>query len=179
MLRRPSRLFSARIITLTAAASLLIGCSAAEPEQLKEPVGPTLRSGPALTEAALEGMYMSRTSDDPTSVAFVKCLDNFVLRFDEDADVTQIFTEISAETDSPLQEGNIAYFTDQSAPDRYKRLVDNMIDIDGRIDGDIFNFDSNGTCVLSPEDCPLGAEDANIVRLYWTTVEHGSMGCFE
>jgi len=163
-------------ITITTTASLLLGCSAA---QTDAPVTTALRSGPALTDTALAGMYMSRTSDDPASVKFVECLDNFVLRFDKDAEVSAIFSDMAAETDTLIQAGNVAYFTDQSSPERYKRLVDRMIKIGSQTENDIFNFDASSACVLSPEACTLPDEDANIVRLYWTTIEHGSIGCFE
>jgi len=159
-----------------AASALLLGCSASQDDA---PAEQKLRSGPALTDAALAGMYMERNSEDPEGAKFVTCLDNFVLKFDQDKEVSTIFAKISEETDTPIQDGNIAYFTDQTAPERYKRLVDNMIKINTQTEGDIFNFDSSSTCVLSPEDCTLPAEDANIVRLYWTTIEHGSMGCFD
>jgi len=173
----------AQFLTLITASGLLLGCSATQTDEPQNPSTETttsvLRVGPALTEAALEGMYMSRTNGSPEGLEFVQCLDKFVLRFDEDTQVSTIFNEISDETDTPVQSGNIAYFTDQAAPERYKRLVDRMIEIDGNTENDIFNFDSSSTCVLSPEDCTLPAEDANAVRLYWTTIEHGSMGCFE
>jgi len=167
--------------TFVLAAGLLIGCDASQghTSPSKAEVKQRLRSGPALTEAALAGMYMSRTSDDPEGVKFVACLDKFVLRFDEDAEVSTIFSEMAAETDTAVESGNVAYFTDQSAPGRYKRLVDQMIAIDAKTEGDIFNFDSSSTCVLSPADCSLPIEDASKVRLYWTTIEHGSMSCYE
>lgn len=160
---------------LIAAAGLLLGCSAPAGEAAAER---GVRAGPALTDAALAGMYMSRASDNPAGVKFVACLDEFVLSFDDDAQVSKIFNEISAETDSPIKGGNIAYFTEQSTPDRFKRLVDQMMEIDRKTEDDIFNFDTSSTCVLSPEDCTLPAQDANTVRLYWATIEHGSLGCY-
>jgi len=159
-----------------AALALLFGCSA---PQSDAPVETTLRAGPALTDTALAGMYMSRDGKTPEGTKFVACLDNFVERFDTDAEVKKIFGEIAAETDSPIELGNVAFFTDLPRPERYKHLVDQMTEIDGRTESDIFNFDSSGTCVVSPEDCTLLAQDANRVRLYWTTIEHGSLGCFE
>jgi len=165
-----------KCLAFIATSAILLGCSASHDEA---PTHQKLRPGPALTDAALSGMYMDRNSEDPESAKFVACLDDFLLRFDQDEEVSTIFTEISEETDTPLQEGNIAYFTDQTTSERYKRLVDQMIKIDTQTEGDLFNFDSSSTCVLSPEDCTLPAQDANIVRLYWTTIEHGSMGCFE
>jgi len=165
-----------RYAAIAIVSSLLFGCSGSDTNTSAKL---TLRTGPALTDEALSGMYMSRISDDAASEKFVACLDNFVLKFDEDKEVSNIFAAISNETDTPIQEGNIAYFTEQKAPERYKRLVDQMIEIDSQTENDIFNFDSASTCVLHPEDCTLPAEEANTVRLYWTTIEHGSMGCYE
>ena len=165
-----------RYSAIAIVSSLLLGCSGSDTNTSAKL---TLRTGPALTDEALSGMYMSRISDDAASEKFVACLDNFVLKFDEDKEVSNIFAAISNETDTPIQESNIAYFTEQKAPERYKRLVDKMIEIDSQTEDDIFNFDSASTCVLNPEDCTLPAEKANTVRLYWTTIEHGSMGCYE
>jgi len=173
---------NAKFVTLFAIAGLLLGCSASEQvDSLKSPQieAAPLRAGPALTDAALAGMYMSRDGKTPEGTKFVACLDNFVEGFDTDADVKRIFGEIAAETDSPIELGNVAYFTDQALPERYKRLVDRMIALNAKTDGDIFNFDSSSACMLSPEDCSLATQDANIVRLYWSTIEHGSQGCYE
>lgn len=166
----------ARALLLLAAAGVLLGCSAPQGEVSADGA---LRAGPALTDEALAGMYMSRTSDNSDGLKFVACLDNFVMRFDKDAEVSVIFNEISAETDSPVESGNIDYFTDQPAPGRFTRLVDQMIALNEQTEENIFNFDSAGTCVLSPEDCTLPTQEANMVRLYWKTIEHGSMGCYD
>jgi len=165
-----------RLGAFLAASALLVAC---EPPQNSDPAKRLLRSGPALTETALAGMYMSRAGDSAEGKAFVACLDKFVLRFDDDSQVTTIFTEISAETETPLNRVHIGYFTDQNQAERFKRLVDQMSKIDEKTETDIFNFDSSSTCVLEPEDCTLSDNDAKTVRIYWQTIEHGSLDCYE
>ena len=164
--------FRPHLFALLSSASMLIGCGGEAPAD-------ALRSGPALTETALAGMYMSRTKGDAESLKFVACLDDFTARFDDNGEVETIFGEISVETDTAVNPAHISYFTDQIKPERFKRLVNAMTEIDLKADGDLFNFDSSSTCVLSPEDCTLPETDAKTVRMYWRTIEHGSMGCYE
>lgn len=160
---------------------LLAGCSGPAPERgeaMSEAPAP-LRAGPALTDTALAGMYMSRDGKTEEGTKFVACLDDFVEKFDSDTEVKRIFGEISEETGNPVNLKDVTYFAAIPQPERYKRLVDKMSVINEKTKNDIFNFDSSSTCVLSPEDCNLPADDATAVRLYWTTIEHGSMSCFE
>ena len=173
--------FIASFMTALGAPLLLAGCSQPAPEHgeaISEAPAP-LRAGPALTDAALAGMYMARDGKTEDGTKFVACLDSFVEKFDRDAEVNRIFNEISEETGDPLNLQDVSYFAELPQPERFKQLVDKMSVINAKTENDIFNFDSSSTCVLSPEDCALPAEDATAVRLYWTTIEHGSMSCYE
>ena len=140
---------------------------------------PDLRAGPAWTDEALSGLNVSRDLDEePDVVEYVKCLDKYALGFDDDAFVMDVFTEIAEDNGVAKNQTHINYFISQKQPERLKRLIDTVTEIDEKTAAKVFHYSYSEHCQdNSKSDCTLSEADQEILDLYMNVVIYGNNSC--